>query len=51
MSSDTTNASAQAQAQANISFVALLTAIGSAAAIFAIQIGAFELLRQKLPRI
>jgi hypothetical protein len=41
----------QVEAAANISFVALLTAIGSAAAIFAVQLGAFELLRQKLPRI
>jgi hypothetical protein len=41
----------QADAYAGISFVALLTAIGTASAIFAVQVGAFEILRQKLPRI
>jgi hypothetical protein len=49
MSSSQVNPNVQ-KAQ-DLSFVALLTAIGSAAAVFAIQLGVFELLRQKLPRI
>jgi ribosomal protein L11 len=40
-----------ALSEKGISVVALLTAIGTAVAIFAVQLGAFELLRNKFARI
>jgi hypothetical protein len=40
-----------ALSQKGISVVALLTALGSAVVIFAIQLGAFEILRSKCARI
>jgi hypothetical protein len=40
-----------AQSQRGISAVALLTAIGSAVAIFAIQLGVFEIIRNRTARI
>jgi len=46
-----TTATGSAQAQKGISVVALLTAIGSAVAIFAIQLGVFEILRNRISRI